>query len=230
MSFTLGQQVFFGRTAGEKTRGTILKINGASIKVRQDEARGGKPVGTEWRVHPSLVYPCDGTATTATTASTASTASTVTTATTATTAPAPRLPQQPEHAVPAWKSGDRVSFDAGDKMVTGTITRCNRKTVTVENCDDGTRGYRVSPTMLRAASGSAPKRSEDDVMRDIFNQYVGLSPENLSADGERSRSEVSRRRTAIYRRLIGLQFELGREVSEDQAWAWYAQQSRSASA
>lgn len=210
MSFTVGQQVFFGRNAGEKTRGTILKINGASIKVRQDEARGGKPVGTEWRVDPSLVYPCDGTATTV--------------------KPAPRLPQQPEHAVPAWKSGDRVSFDAGGKMVTGTVVRINSKTVTVENCDDGTRGYRVSPTMLRAAPTSATKRSENDVMRDIFNQYVGLSPENLSADGERSRSEVSRRRAAIHRRIIELQRELGREVSEDQAWAWHSQQSRSASA
>lgn len=213
MSFTIGQQVFFGRTAGEKTRGTILKINGASIKVRQDEARGGKPVGTEWRVHPSLVYPCGGTATTATTA------------------PAPRLPQQPEHAVPAWKSGDRVSFSVKGGTVTGTITRCNSKTITVENCDDGSRGYRVSPTMLRAAAPtSAAKRSENDVMRDIFNQYVALSPEILFADGERSRSEAARLRAKINRRLVALQFELGREVPEEQAWAWHSQQSRSASA
>jgi hypothetical protein len=163
---------------------------------------GGKPVGTEWRVHPTLVYP----------------------GVVAASAPAPRLAQQPEYAAPDWKSGDRVSFDAGDKTVTGTITRCNRKTVTVENCDDGSRGYRVSPAMLRAASTSAQKRGENEVMRDIFNQYVLLSPENLSADGERSRSEVSRRRAAIHRRLIALQFELGREVSEEQSWKWYNQQ------
>ena len=59
-SLTIGQKVMFGRENGEKTLGTIVGINAKSVKVRQDEARGGRPVGTEWRVAPSFVYPLEG--------------------------------------------------------------------------------------------------------------------------------------------------------------------------
>lgn len=208
---TVGQQVYFGRTAGEKTLGTVLKINGASIKVRQDEARGGKPVGTEWRVHPSLVYPIDGAKA--------------------------AVPAAPPAAVPArarsagWNIGDRASFTGKDgRSVTGTVTRVNEKTVTLERCDDGSRGYRVPPAMLRAATAEtatttapavAPRRAEDAVMRDIHNAYSDLSPENLTCDGELTRAQAATRRAAVNRRLADLQAELGRRVSEDEAWAWY---------
>ena len=207
---SIGQQVYFGRTAGEKTLGTVLKINGASIKVRQDEARGGKPIGTEWRVHPSLVYPFDG----------------------AKVVIPPTVARTPARQS-GWSVGDRVSFTAKDgRVVTGTVTRVNEKTVTVERCDDGSRGWRVSPSMLRAPSTTAastpaqtatvaPRRADDVVMRDIVNAYSDLSPENLTCDGELRGRAVATRRAAINRRLADLQSELGRRVSEDQAWAWY---------
>lgn len=58
MSFKVGDKVRFGRTFGEKTVGTVVKVNKKSIKIRQDEVRGmrrERPAGTIWRVAPSLV-------------------------------------------------------------------------------------------------------------------------------------------------------------------------------
>jgi len=55
--FKVGDKVRFGRKNGEKTAGTVLKINAKALKIRQDEARGVHKVGTTWRVQPCLVYP-----------------------------------------------------------------------------------------------------------------------------------------------------------------------------
>lgn len=52
-TFKIGDSVVFGRKAGEKTRGTVVKVNTATVKVRQDEARGtlrDYAVGTIWTV------------------------------------------------------------------------------------------------------------------------------------------------------------------------------------
>ena len=209
-SLTIGQKVMFGRENGEKTMGTIVGINGKSVKVRQDEARGGRPVGTEWRVAPSFIYPLNGAAA----------------------APAPTVTAAPTRAAASgWKVGDRASFTAKTgRVVTGTVTRVNTKTVTLERCDDGSRGWRVSPSMLRAAATevapsapapATPRRAEDVIMKDIVNAYGDLSPENLTCDGELTRAQAAARRTAVHRRLADLQKELGRRVSEDEAWAWY---------
>lgn len=56
--FKVGDRVFFGRHNGEKTRGTIIKVNRVKCKVRQDESRGttrNYPIGTIWTVPPSLL-------------------------------------------------------------------------------------------------------------------------------------------------------------------------------
>jgi len=207
--FTIGQKVVFGRANGEKTLGTVVAVNAKSTKVRQDEARGSKPVGTVWGVAPSLVRPLDGAAA----------------------APAPAVTAAP---APGWKVGDRASFTAqAGRVVTGTVTRVNTKTVTLEGCDDGSRGYRVPPSMLRAAAGAgpapaAPRRADDAIMGDIFRAYGDLSPENLSCDGELSRSQVATRRAAVNRRLAALQAEMGRRVSEDEAWRWWSANRRPA--
>jgi len=211
-TLTIGQKVMFGRTSGEKTLGTIVGINGKSVKVRQDEARGGRPVGTEWRVAPSFIYPLNGVA--------------------AAPAPAPTVTAAPTRAaVAGWKVGDRATFTSKTgRVVTGTVTRVNTKTVTLERCDDGSRGYRVPPAMLRAAATTVapttavpapPRRADDVIMKDIVNAYGDLSPENLTCDGELRGRAVATRRAAINRRLADLQTELGRRVSEDAAWAWY---------
>jgi len=56
----VGQKVIFGRPNGEKTKGTIVKINKAKLKIRQDESRGTRPIGTIWTVPPSLCTTLDG--------------------------------------------------------------------------------------------------------------------------------------------------------------------------
>jgi hypothetical protein len=63
-----------------------------------------------------------------------------------------------------------------------------------------------------------PKRPDAEIMNDIESCYNQLSPENLTCDGECSRSEVARRRTAINARLKVLFAEIGRKVSEDEAY------------
>lgn len=49
-------QILFGRPNGEKTKGTLLKVNVSKCKVRQDEERGGHRVGTTWTVPFELIY------------------------------------------------------------------------------------------------------------------------------------------------------------------------------
>jgi hypothetical protein len=63
----------------------------------------------------------------------------------------------------------------------------------------------------------------------LFNRFIslacGLSPENLSCDGECSSTEIDFR----YRRLIkawrAAEAEMGRSVTEDEVWdaAWEAE-------
>jgi hypothetical protein len=82
--------------------------------------------------------------------------------------------------------------------------------------------WRVSPTLLRAAAPVAPvaKRAESAIMADILNCYCELSPENLSCDGELSRTQTVNRARAIRVRLVNLFGEMGRHVTEDAAFAW----------
>jgi hypothetical protein len=49
-----------------------------------------------------------------------------------------------------------------------------------------------------------------------------LSPENLSCDGEISRTEVGRRLREIHSEWKALESKVGRPVSEDEVWKWYA--------
>lgn len=57
----VGKQILFGRLHGEKTLGTILKVNVNKCKVRQDDVRGnvGRPIGTIWTVPFELIYAKD---------------------------------------------------------------------------------------------------------------------------------------------------------------------------
>jgi hypothetical protein len=66
MNLNVGQRVLFGRSQGEKTLGEVVKVNRATVKVRQLEARGtlrSYPVGTVWTVPVQFVElaPADAT-------------------------------------------------------------------------------------------------------------------------------------------------------------------------
>lgn len=73
------------------------------------------------------------------------------------------------------------------------------------------------------------KRDEDDILDDIDRVYGNLSPENLTCDGECSRSEVARRSAAYNRALRALFKELGREVTEEECYERFRQQQANAS-
>ena len=76
--------------------------------------------------------------------------------------------------------------------------------------DDGVRGA------LKASQ--QPSRPEQAVLNDIVSVYFWLSPENLTCDGELSRTAVRRRKTMFNAQLRELFHELGREVTEDEAY------------
>jgi len=61
--------------------------------------------------------------------------------------------EEAHEAMQAFHVGDRVSFQSGNRRVTGVLTRYNRKTVTVVN--DGGLHWRVAPTLLQKAAPPA---------------------------------------------------------------------------
>ena len=61
-------------------------------------------------------------------------------------------------------------------------------------------------------------RSEKEILNDFAGLACRLSPENLCCDGEISRAEVNRRLRQIQKEWKALEKELGRTVSEDQAY------------
>lgn len=57
--FKVGDQVYFGSPNGEKTKGEIVKVNKATYKVNQLEARGthkSHAIGTVWKVAKTIVW------------------------------------------------------------------------------------------------------------------------------------------------------------------------------
>ena len=136
---TVGTKVTFGRPNGEKTLGTIVKVNPTKYKVRQDEERGStriRAAGVVWGVPFSMVTP--------------------------------------------------VGINA------------------------------VPVTMTMASS----KRPDTAILADIKSVYAQLEPERLTGDGELTRSEVARVGAALRRRLRELEAEIGRKVSEDEAYGY----------
>jgi hypothetical protein len=138
------------------------------------------------------------------------------------------------------KTGDKVYFGRthGERTL-GEIVKVNRTTVQVRQLE--TRGaIRERPigtvwkvpfalcTPINAAMPAGvercvsdtltPKRAEDEILCEIGNVYAGFSPENLSCDGELSRTAMARRAVVLRRRLAALFAELGRRVTEEETY------------
>lgn len=141
--------------------------------------------------------------------------------------------------------GTKVLFgrNQGEKTL-GEVVRVNGKTVTVRQLEArGTlRDYpigskwRVALSFVQEVGGAAPsapaavpapqpRRPEAQILRDIRACYNGLSPENLWCDGEATRAQARRTAAVLNRRLRALQTELGRRVSEEEAFRATAQAS-----
>jgi hypothetical protein len=140
-TFRVGDLVLFGRENGTKTEGRVVGINPKSVKVEQTDARGGRPVGTVWRVAPSFIYPLEGSP------------APVVIAPVALESVLARL--LADSLAGSFRVGQRVTFSGKGRTVVGTVARINAKTVTVKDCNDGSRGWRVSPGMLTLATARA---------------------------------------------------------------------------
>lgn len=132
--------------------------------------------------------------------------------------------------------GDKVLFGrANGEQTLGEVVKVNRVKLKVKQLT--ARGmYRnypigsvwIVPVSLcepyegevPAAPVAPPKpaRTEVEVKREVLGIYCALSPENLTCDGELGHAEVVRRAAALKRRLQACFVELGREVSEEEAY------------
>ena len=65
---------------------------------------------------------------------------------------------------------------------------------------------------------TTPSRPEAEIILDIRDVEVGLSPECLSHDGERSRKEVKAAAKRLNAKRVALVKELGREPSYQEIW------------
>lgn len=161
--FTKGDTVRFGRGRGEQTLGTVIKVNRAKLKVRQDEARGtmrNHAVGTIWTVPPSLCVKVEsGTERVAP-------------------RPAPVVTRQDN----SFRVGQRVEFDAKGKTITGTVKRVNRKTCSVNpDGETGGRYWRVSPGILRPA-GSRENEAGRPVLVNVLTGERTVGKPGMSED------------------------------------------------
>jgi hypothetical protein len=212
---SVGLKVIFGNGRGEKTLGEIVKINRTRAKVKTLEARGVRRVsgtGAVWTVPFPLI----------------------------TKAPSDAKPQEkaPKAAVGVrdytrfaadFAKGDRVWFvgRAGKKIV-GTVIRVSKKTCSVDPDDKRVPYWRVPPSMLRREGESAqgwspvkaPKapRSDVEILNDLRSIEAGLSPENLTCDGELSIYQARRRASKLNAQKKALIKELGRTPTDAEIW------------
>lgn len=135
------------------------------------------------------------------------------------------------------KKGDKVYFGRvnGEKTL-GEVTKVNRTKAKVKQLESrGTyRSYSVGTiwtvpfSLLQKADSSGnvvpeppkPKRPESEILSEIKGIYCRLSPENLWCDGEASLTHVRRYGAQLRRRLRECEQELGRRVSESEAFGY----------
>lgn len=93
-----------------------------------------------------------------------------------------------------------------------------RKLVDREAQDAMALESRIRYAKLWDANFKSPE-SREEIMKFLRNLAGELSPENLSCDGECSRSEVAARRASI-NACWTLERKLGKKVSQDEAEDW----------
>lgn len=186
--FKVGDKVIFGRSHGEQTEGTVVKVNPTKLKVRQDESRGSMrsyPVGSIWGVPPNLCRKVGQTTPVAN-------ALTLT------------VGQTVEYIGFSWAA-------RGNAVIKGVITKVGHDAYEVYG--EG-RTQVLSHTAVKVAS----KRAFDIVKVQIAGCYASLSPENLTCDGERPRSQVQIIQAQLNRALKALFIEAGRKLDEGECY------------
>lgn len=148
--FSIGDTVLFGRTRGEKTKGTVIRKGRRKLKVRQDEARGtmkDHQVGSIWTVSPSLCRKVKGASAPVTTA---------------TATPPPRPPARGSDSTTFTRVAKRNGFDAG---LLGKTIKVGRSKLTIVGSNprapkypflaEGVRGGRYKVTAAQIRNGLA---------------------------------------------------------------------------
>ena len=232
--FDIGDRVYFGRNRGEQTLGRVVGKGRKLLKIEQLETRGQwrtRPAGTVWTVPPDFCTPVAA-GSGAPVGSPLSAPPTPPLSTTPKPPPAPGqdLQNAGDFARDAAKVGLPVDCLGKSVMVRGrqfTIVGVKTRRPKYPVQVMGVRGgrYKLSVADVTNALGisdaPAPKcagRPESEIMRDILRVFVGLSPENLTCDGELSRTQVARRSAKLHGELRKLEREIGRSVSEEEAW------------
>jgi hypothetical protein len=142
-----------------------------------------------------------------------------------------------------FKRGDRVLYGRrrGEQTL-GEVVKVNPSRLKIKQLEPrgihpvGTE-WNVPPGLCRkVGADTAPRpggqaraviphgRTEAEVMQHVLRLYVNLSPENLSCDGELPPSQVARRAANLRGQLKACFRELGRAVTEEQAYDWHAAQ------
>ena len=67
----------------------------------------------------------------------------------------------------------------------------------------------------------ANKRTENEIMLDIWYAYGSLSPECIFMDGEATSAQVKSNYSKATKKLRALEKELGRTVDEDESFSWW---------
>lgn len=134
--------------------------------------------------------------------------------------------------------GDKVFFGRpnGEKTL-GEVVKVNRVKVKVKQLESrGTyKSYPIgtvwtvpvsllSNVRINGIGDPEPepvaKRPEPEILGEIRSIYSQLSPENLHCDGEASLTHVRRRGAQLRGQLRGCFRELGRKVSEGEAYGY----------
>jgi|OM-RGC.v1.016141521 hypothetical protein len=188
--FNVGDRVYFGRGRGEKTLGEVVRKGRKNLKVKQLESRGTK---RSYAIGSVWTVP----PTLCRKADGSSNTSTPTT---------------------TLKVGQSVKFRGfswekrGVAEVSGVVTRVAGDQVEVFG------GYGLPKTLSANEVTKRRKRSEKDILKALSSVDSSLSPENLTCDGELSRTAVRRKAAALRRARKALETELGRKMDDTQVW------------
>lgn len=111
-----------------------------------------------------------------------------------------------------------VSFTHRGQSYTICGLNARSKYPVIAKSDRGAQYRWLISDVLAGMGIKKEKRSEKEIMADFADAWTGLSPENLSCDGEASRTHVRNTRIILERKIAALTLEFGREVGEEEAY------------
>lgn len=66
-----------------------------------------------------------------------------------------------------------------------------------------------------------PFSQDNLILEAVLQVYSGLEPESLTCDGEASPAHIRSKRTELNRKLKGLQYALGYEITASESFDWF---------